>query len=64
MQMHYNETGTEVAKNTEEAKNWKQTFYDITTLYHDELKNSEKLIDNKLKYWMFPKYNKYPVKIP
>ncbi len=39
MQMHYNETGTEVAKNTEMAKNWKQTFNDITTLYHDKLKN-------------------------
>ncbi len=39
MQMHYNETGTKVAKYTEVAKNWKQTFYDIATLYHDELKN-------------------------
>ncbi len=48
MQMHYNETGTEMAKNTEEAKNWKQTFYDITTLYHDELRNSEKLIDSEM----------------
>jgi hypothetical protein len=39
MQMHYNETGTEVAKNTDVAKNWIQTFYDITMVYHDELKN-------------------------
>ena len=39
MQMHYNETGTEVAKNTEVARNWKQTFNNITTVYHDELNN-------------------------
>ncbi len=36
MQIHYNETGTEVAQNTEVARNWKQTLYDITTVYHDE----------------------------
>ena len=40
MQMHYNETGTEV------ANNWKHTFTDIYTLYHEELKNLYKLIDS------------------
>ena len=34
MQMHYNETGTE------EAKNWKDTFTDIHTLYQQEYQKS------------------------
>ncbi len=39
MQMHYNETGTEV------AKNWKDTFTDMDTLYHQEY---TKLIDSDI----------------
>jgi len=42
MQMHYNETGTEV------AKNWKDTFTDIYTLYHEEYTKSCKLIDSEM----------------
>ena len=37
--MHSNETGTA------EAKSWKNTFNDISALYHEEL-NSNKLIDS------------------
>jgi hypothetical protein len=39
MQMHSNETGTA------EAKSWKNTFNDISALYHEEL-NLNKLIDS------------------
>ncbi len=41
MQMHSNETGTA------EAKSWKNTFNDISALYHEEL-NSNKLIDSDM----------------
>ena len=39
MQMHSNATGTA------EAKSWKNTYYDISALYHEEL-NSNKLTDS------------------
>ena len=42
MQMHYNETGTAV------AKNWKDTFTDIYTLQHEEYMNTCKLIDSEM----------------
>ncbi len=48
--MHYNETGTKVAQNTEVATNWQQTFYDITTVYHHELKDLDgEMIETKKK---------------
>jgi len=42
MQMHYNETGTAV------AKNWKDTFTDIYMLQHEEYMNTCKLIDSEM----------------
>jgi len=40
--MHYNETGTAV------AKNWKDTFTDIYTIQHEEYMNMCKLIDSEM----------------
>jgi len=42
MQMHYNETGTAV------AKNWKDTFTDIYTIQNEEFMNTCKLIDSEM----------------
>jgi hypothetical protein len=42
MQMHYDETGAEV------AKNWKHSFQDIYTVYTEELMNSQKSIDSEM----------------